>query len=259
MKKFLSSYPELVKEWHPTKNGDLKPEDFTLGSIKKVWWLCPEGHEYLSVIGNRAKKNKPTGCPYCSGNRVSELNNITNNSSELLATWDWKNNDLNPDDVAVSGYQDIAWLCNHCEYRWITKPAWRRTTIITGKWRYTGCPNCSTSGFHTEFPAHVYLISIRNLNDDILFYKLGITNRSPIDERIPEIERSFMKIKRFSDARIYVEEIIHYENGRDAKDLENSLKIVSEIRLHISEKFTGSTELFIVNPLEYAREIGIID
>ena len=35
MKKFLSEYPELIKEWHPTKNGDSKPEDFTHGSKKK--------------------------------------------------------------------------------------------------------------------------------------------------------------------------------------------------------------------------------
>ena len=29
MKKLLSSYPHLVKEWHPTKNGDSRPEDKT--------------------------------------------------------------------------------------------------------------------------------------------------------------------------------------------------------------------------------------
>ena len=37
MKKLLSSYPHLVKEWHPTKNGELTPNDFTHGSGKKVW------------------------------------------------------------------------------------------------------------------------------------------------------------------------------------------------------------------------------
>ena len=46
MKKYLSSYPELVKEWHPTKNGDLTPRDVTHGSKKKVWWLCQNIHEW---------------------------------------------------------------------------------------------------------------------------------------------------------------------------------------------------------------------
>jgi hypothetical protein len=74
MKKFLSSYPELVKEWHPTKNGDLTPNNFTHGSHKKVWWKCNKGHEWNSIIYNRTKKTKPRGCPYCSGRKkVGEL------------------------------------------------------------------------------------------------------------------------------------------------------------------------------------------
>ena len=33
--------PDLAKQWHPTKNGDLKPMDVTYGSKKKVWWYLP--------------------------------------------------------------------------------------------------------------------------------------------------------------------------------------------------------------------------
>ena len=33
--------PELIKEWHPYKNGTLIPFDVTSGSGKKVWWLLP--------------------------------------------------------------------------------------------------------------------------------------------------------------------------------------------------------------------------
>lgn len=34
--------PELAKQWHPTKNGNLKPADVTAYSRKKVWWLLSE-------------------------------------------------------------------------------------------------------------------------------------------------------------------------------------------------------------------------
>ena len=34
--KYLSSYPDLVKERHPTKNGNLTSENVTYGSSKKV-------------------------------------------------------------------------------------------------------------------------------------------------------------------------------------------------------------------------------
>ena len=63
----LTSYPHLVKQWHPTKNGELTPNDFALKSNKKAWWLCPKGHSYETVIKYRTNKNAPTGCPYCSG------------------------------------------------------------------------------------------------------------------------------------------------------------------------------------------------
>ena len=60
--------PKLASEWHPTKNMDLKPEDFTLGSPKKVWWQCPEGddHEWEATISHRSSGN---GCPFCSGRK----------------------------------------------------------------------------------------------------------------------------------------------------------------------------------------------
>ena len=62
-KKLLSEYKELCKEFHPTKNGDLKPEDFTWGSAKKVWWICSKGHEWDAIISSRTRGS---GCPYCS-------------------------------------------------------------------------------------------------------------------------------------------------------------------------------------------------
>ena len=66
----LTSYPHLVKEWHPTKNEELTPNDFTHGTRKKVWWLCPIGHSNESKIQSRAEKKKPRGCPYCSGRKT---------------------------------------------------------------------------------------------------------------------------------------------------------------------------------------------
>ena len=70
-KKVLAGYndlatlnPELVKEWHPIKNGTLTPSDVTSGSSKKVWWLCEKGHEWDAIICNRSKKK--SGCPFCN-------------------------------------------------------------------------------------------------------------------------------------------------------------------------------------------------
>lgn len=34
--------PEIAKQWHHTKNGDLTPYDVTYNSGLKVWWKCSE-------------------------------------------------------------------------------------------------------------------------------------------------------------------------------------------------------------------------
>ena len=64
--KFL--FPKIADEWHPSKNGELKPEDFTHGSNKKICWLCPKGHSYESIIKDRTRKEK-SGCPLCYKDR----------------------------------------------------------------------------------------------------------------------------------------------------------------------------------------------
>jgi len=54
--------PNLVKEWHPTTNGDLTPRSVKIGYPKKVWWICSEGHEWQATIKCRMKRND---CPIC--------------------------------------------------------------------------------------------------------------------------------------------------------------------------------------------------
>jgi hypothetical protein len=59
-------YPELAKQWHPTKNGKLTPRKVTPSAHAKVWWLCPNGHEWDATVISRSNGN---GCGYCSGKR----------------------------------------------------------------------------------------------------------------------------------------------------------------------------------------------
>ena len=63
--------PKLAEEWHPTKNGSLTPEMVTYGSGKKIWWLCPRGHEWVATPHDR--HNSRTGCPICSSRRSTSF------------------------------------------------------------------------------------------------------------------------------------------------------------------------------------------
>ncbi|HFN0434633.1 TPA: zinc-ribbon domain-containing protein [Legionella pneumophila] len=60
--------PHLVKEWHPLKNGILKPHMVLPRSNKRVWWLCKNKHEWQATIDNRFNG---TNCPYCWSSKDS--------------------------------------------------------------------------------------------------------------------------------------------------------------------------------------------
>ena len=66
-----TTHRELAREWHPTKNLPLTPEQVTYGRAKKVWWICPEGHEYQATILHRASGG--TNCPICNSGRQTSF------------------------------------------------------------------------------------------------------------------------------------------------------------------------------------------
>ena len=66
-----TTHPQLAKEWHPAKNMPLTPEQVTYGKGKKVWWVCPEGHEYPATILHRASGG--TNCLICNSGRQTSF------------------------------------------------------------------------------------------------------------------------------------------------------------------------------------------
>ena len=58
----LASERNLIKEWHPVKNGALNPRDIKPGYNRKVWWICENGHEWQATINRRLRDG---GCPSC--------------------------------------------------------------------------------------------------------------------------------------------------------------------------------------------------
>jgi hypothetical protein len=55
-------HPNLAKEWHPTKNKPLTPEQVSPGSGQKVWWKCDNEHEWEAAVNSRVSGS---GCPEC--------------------------------------------------------------------------------------------------------------------------------------------------------------------------------------------------
>ena len=68
--KKIANYPQLVSEWHPTRNGSINPADLAAGSNGKVWWRCSKGHEFLLSPNSRTNNHRNTGkvgaCSQCN-------------------------------------------------------------------------------------------------------------------------------------------------------------------------------------------------
>ena len=129
-----TSSPELAKQWHPTKNGSLKPSEVLSGSPRKVWWRCEKGHEWQAAIYARSKGS---GCPLCAGKKViSGENDLQSQFPKLAAQWlQEKNGSLTPSEVTASSNKKVWWRCER-GHEWQAAIASRTT-------KNTGCPYCT--------------------------------------------------------------------------------------------------------------------
>ncbi len=133
---FKKSNPELAKEWHPTKNGNLQPSDFTPRSGLTVWWKCPKGddHEWRSTIANRVAGNR---CPVCSGRKVVKSNCLAALNPELAKQWhSSKNKGLTPYDVVLGSNKKVWWTCPKGDDH-----EWEATVVDRSEGG--GCPVCA--------------------------------------------------------------------------------------------------------------------
>lgn len=142
----------LADQWHPTKNEDLK-----------VWWLCPNGHEWSATV---LERNQGNNCPCCSekivgdeailpesfpeqkdeipkkveekhpsGGKVSPLNCLREVNPGLASQWHpTKNGSLTPSDVTATSSNKVWWLCSKGH-------EWQATVLSRNKGQ--GCFYCS--------------------------------------------------------------------------------------------------------------------
>ena len=145
-KKYVSDIPELMAEWHPTKNDDLMPEDVTHGSNKVAWWLCSEGHEWQTAVNHRVRG---TGCPKCFNNSRSErmrpktsddFNLLTENPT-VCQQWDFGRNKFPPTHYLSNSSAVVWWTCSGGEdHKWKARIDSRTEPNDGVK---NGCPFCT--------------------------------------------------------------------------------------------------------------------
>ena len=134
---FASQYPEIAREWHPTKNGKLMPNAVTGQSNKSVWWVCPEGHEYKAIVSSRTTSG--SGCPYCANRRVLVgFNDLASQLPKVAKEWHpTLNGSLTPEHVTCGSAKKVWWKCNACGYEW------KAIIYSRAGAQRCGCPMCA--------------------------------------------------------------------------------------------------------------------
>jgi len=130
-----TTHPEIARYWHSTKNGDLKVEQVSAGSNKKVWWLAPCNHEWDDTVNHITARG--LNCPYCSNRRVLIGFNdfATTHPIIALQLHPTKNGDVKATDFTAGHDKSLWWVCDKSsEHEWEAAPYTRKAGH--------GCPVC---------------------------------------------------------------------------------------------------------------------
>ena len=152
-KRLLYAEPDIAEEWHPTKNGDLTPDKVLKTSKQRVWWRCPNGHDYEMTIVNRRQlkhrslidKNKGIACPYCDNREVlTNFNDLQTKYPDVAKEWHpTKNGTLRPEDVLFLTTQRVWWQ-DELGHEW--EATVRDRTLLSAK-----CPYCKNKRLWVGF------------------------------------------------------------------------------------------------------------
>ncbi len=105
-------YPRLAREFHPTKNDDLKPSTISSAYRQAIWWQCVKdpSHEWKDVIRRRVEKQR--GCPFCDNVKVSKQNSLQFNNPDIAKEFDLElNSPLTSKDVVFCSPKRVHWRC----------------------------------------------------------------------------------------------------------------------------------------------------
>ena len=203
--------PELAAQWHPTKNGDLKPAQATVSTDKKVWWLLSYDvpidypveylrgkhfdFEWKASINSR---NRGTGCPYLAGKAVwPGFNDLATTNPELAAQWHpTKNGNLRPTQVTANSNRKVWWLYPYDDPNTGKHSVFEWQATVYNRNNGAGCP------YLTMYKGEEYIKQYLQENNTVYYAQqkfsnlFGINNgKLSYDFAIPDAKSRFILIE----------------------------------------------------------------
>jgi hypothetical protein len=240
--------PELAKEWHPIKNGDLTPYDVTCGSDKMIWWVCPVNPKHVWETKVVSRCRCKIGCVYCTKQATNPEYNLYLINPDLCEEWDYEKNIKHPSEYYPASGQKVWWLCSKCKNSW-------KAAIFSRTNNGNGCSHCNLSKMET-------FIETWLLNNAVPFDRQYIIDECKRQKPLPfdfAIFKDKSKTKlnflieydgEFHYQPIYGESLLKYQQENDELKtqycINNKIKL---IRIPYWEK--DNIETILTNELEH--------
>ena len=182
-----TTHPEVALKWHPTANGDKKPEDYTHGSKEEIWFKCYDGkwpdgtpaddHVYKQPITNATRR----GCPCCSGKKAVPSNCLKATHPEVALKWHpTANGDKKPEDYTHGSKEEIWFNCNDGKWPDGTPHVYKQP-INNAKSH--GCPICKASKGEEKIRKHLESLGLKENKD---FFSEFTTKKDRVDFVVPK-------------------------------------------------------------------------
>ena len=160
-----TTHPDIAKEAY-----GWDPQSIVAGSSRKVNWLCPSGHIFISAVFSRTSNN--SSCTFCTNRKVlAGFNDLATTHPDIAKEaygWD-------PSCFLFGSTQIKTWKCRE-GHTWKVRIAHR---TVDG----SNCPGCSVKGFNPSKDGFLYLIQ----HNDWEMVQIGITNTP--DDRLTDHKR----------------------------------------------------------------------
>ena len=130
-----SNHPVMVEFDHGrNKEAGLDPDKITLGSHKKVHWICsncPRGQPHVYMASPASRIGHRSGCPYCSSVKACVCNSLQSLHPALAAEWDTASNGVGPDQILPTS-DKLAYWKNAKGHSWEQSPHGRTAPKLQG-------------------------------------------------------------------------------------------------------------------------------